>query len=104
MRATYDPPDVSLRYTLYPITVLVLAFQFKATLCEVAGGGFDGGGGVGEVVETPVPDRLTVSGEVRFALNSESVAEAGPETLGENQTWKVTFWFGANVYPGERSE
>jgi hypothetical protein len=70
----------------------VLAFHVKATLGAVVGGGLGFVGGVGVVVvETPVPERLTVSGEEMFALNSVSVAEAGPVTFGVNQTWNVTF-------------
>src|SRR5271170_7424579 len=88
------------------MTWLVLAFHVRATLCEVAGGGMVGGGvggGVG-VVDTPSPVMVSDSGEVGLALRSVKVAEAGPATCGENQTWNVTFLFGESEKPGDKPE
>src|ERR1700740_2933270 len=78
------------------MTWLVLASQLRCTMCWV----------VGEVlvVVTPSPLKLNVPGEERFGLNKETVAGAGPATLGLNQTWKVTDWLGEREKPGERSE
>jgi hypothetical protein len=41
-------------------------------------------------VEIPSPDKSSLPGEEIFGLNKVTVAEAGPATLGLNQTWKVT--------------
>jgi hypothetical protein len=82
------------------MTLLALAFHDKFTLCA-----FDGTGvGVDVPATTPSPDMDSSPGEVRFGLNNVSVAADGPATFGVNHTWNVTFWFGANENPGERSE
>ena len=75
-----EPPEVALRYTLYPTTWLVLAFQFNTTDDELEEGG------VGLLPDTPSPERFRVPGDERFALNKVSVPDATPATVGLNHT------------------
>jgi hypothetical protein len=69
---TYPLPLTVLRYTLYPDTVDVLAFQVSATECCT---------GV-----TPVPDRVTVAGDPVALLAIEMLPFAVPATVGPNVT------------------
>jgi hypothetical protein len=64
----YGPPDVALRYTLYPTTAEGLAVQLRLTLCGGAA----------------VPDPVSVStvGELPALLRKEMIPEAVPLVCG----------------------
>ena len=72
-----------LRYTLYPDTVEVLAFQVSATECCTGA--------------TPVPDRVTVAGDPVALLAIEMLPFAVPATVGSNTTDRVRLCKGDSV-------
>jgi len=80
---TYPVPLTVLRYTLYPDTVDVLAFQVSATECCT---------GV-----TPVPERVTVAGDPVALLAMEILPLAVPATVGSNITDRVRLCEGDSV-------
>ena len=72
-----------LRYTLYPDTVEVLAFQLRAAECCT------------EV--TPVPSRVTLAGEPVALLTMEMLPVTLPLTVGLNCTFRVRLCAGESV-------
>ena len=62
----YGPPDVALRYTLYPTTAEGLAVQLRLTLCGAAA----------------VPVRVSTVGELAALLRKEMIPEAVPLVCG----------------------
>jgi hypothetical protein len=64
----YGPPDVVLRYTLYPTIAEGLAVQLRLTLC--------GGAAV------PDPVRVSTVGELAALLRKEMIPEAVPLVCG----------------------
>jgi hypothetical protein len=84
----YGPPDWLPRYTLYPTTVDVLAFQDKATLCA------------GAAVPVPVKDSLIGTAEALFAI--DKFAFAVPLICGLNVTEKDALLPAARVIGRDR--
>jgi hypothetical protein len=82
----YGPLGVVPRYTLYPTTDDVLAFQFNPTVCCVA---------------TPVPVTEIVEGEFVALLVIDTEPFTAPALVGANCTVTVTDWFGFSVSPDE---
>jgi hypothetical protein len=80
---TYPLPLTVLRYTLYPDTVDMLAFQVSATECCTGA--------------TPVPDRVTDAGDPVALLAIEMVPFAEPATVGLNTTDRVMLCEGDSV-------
>src|SRR5208283_2428619 len=78
----YPLPLVVLRYTLYPETVDVLAFQLSATECDCGA--------------TPVPDSAMLAGEPAALLTTETLPLAVPAAEGLNCTANVSVCVGDN--------
>ncbi len=84
--SVYGPPDVDERYTRYPTTVLeVLAVQLSATECWT--------------VVTPVPESVTVNGELVALLVTTTLAEAVLAVVGVNVTVSVAVCPAATTCP-----
>ena len=79
----YGPPDWPPRYTLYPKTWDVLAFQERLTLCCVA--------------TVPVPTRDSIAGELDALLPIEKRAVAVPLRCGLNVNVNEAVWLAASV-------
>ena len=71
MSRLYGPPETVPRYTMYPITLDVLAFQLSAT--EWA-----------DAEDAAVPDNVTVEDELFALLLAVSDAVNDPEAMGAN--------------------
>jgi hypothetical protein len=80
---TYEVPLTVVRYTLYPDTVEVLAFQVSATECCTGA--------------TPVPDSATVAGDPVALLIIVMLPLAAPAVVGLNWTVSVRFCDGESV-------
>ena len=64
----YGPPVVLPRYTLYPVTLELLALQDKLTLCWTAG--------------VPLPVRASLTGEPAALVAKDKLADAAPLDWG----------------------
>ena len=80
----YGPPDVEPRYTLYPTTAEVLAFQPRLTVCD---------SGV-----VPDPVKLSITGVSAAVLAKEMFPDAAPLLWGVKTREAATFWPGASVW------
>ncbi len=81
----YGPPSVVPRYTLYPTTDEVLAFQVSPTVLDC--------------VVTPVPLVVIVAGEFVALLTIETLPLTAPAVVGANSTVNVADWFGLRISP-----
>jgi hypothetical protein len=79
----YGPPDVALRYTLYPTTAEALELQKRLTLCCA--------------VAVPDPVRVSIVGWLAALLLREMLPDAVPLVCGVKVRVKGAFWPAAIV-------
>ncbi len=79
----YGPPDVELRYTLYPTAVEVLGFQRRLTVCDD--------------VAVPDPVKVSTAGVFAALLVREMLPDAAPLLCGVKATETGTLWPAAMV-------
>ena len=83
----YGPPVTVERYTLYPLTVEVLAVQVRVTECETGC--------------TPVPVSVIVAGELVALLVTVTLPGSDPALAGVKVTFNVAVAPAATIWPEE---
>jgi len=83
----YGPPVTVDRYTLYPLTVDVLAVQVSVTECEAGW--------------TPVPESVIVAGELVALLVTVTLPGSEPALAGVKVTFRVAVDPAAIIWPEE---